>query len=605
MEQNEVDNKSLVPFNETPEWNQDIALARAEFLKQVDKYVDIHSKDLGKTKSLERFLKIYNKGRICQDLRKKLKRKRVRRSTYYDWLRRFKQHGLSGLLKKYNNGGCRITPEVQGEIKRIIWENHLCRYQDIYEDLQVIFSEEKSPSYSSIRRFAKSYRERHWAELVLKHEGKKGLRDRNMLPAIGRMDESLTRPNQRWEVDTTIADLFTGRKIKDVVLKTKDGKRCKVIGVIDVFSRMLKFYLTEKESSLIIGTVIKDRILVWGVPIEIVIDNGKPYKNHRLKQFLRGIGISAHFCTPGSPEEKPFIERAFRTLSEKLFRRLLGYSGNRVETRPNEIEIKYTKAEAQQIIDDYVINVYAEAIHGSTGQRPRERMRPLLYTPITINERELDILLMEQHERKVRQGHIAYLGGKYFHPKLPEGQKVIIRVNDFDASELLVFVDNKYLCTAEDLKRKGKTPEEILEAKKERNRELRTRINAHEALINKSEPKDHRILALIEHHKKNKPIELPQKAEVIGFPELKNISYSSPGVQEAKTEGSDTHDSKELEGGLIRNRQEMYLKIQRKQKAGKPLDDSDRSFLEEYLESNEYRMIGSYLERQLQAEGGA
>ena len=596
--------KTFIPFIQAQEWNQGIALARSELIEQINEYIDIHSPEIAITKSLKQFLKAYNKGRVCDEIRKRLKGKRVRKSTYYAWVDRYKCYGLSGLLEGYGNGGCRIASEVMEEIKRLIWENHLCRYQDIYEDLQVLFSKEKLPSYSAIRRYAKPYREKNWPALVLKHEGQKGLRDRNMLPVLGRMDENLTNPNQKWEIDTTVADLFTGRKIKDVIIKTKDGKRCKIIGIIDVFSREVKFVFCERETALMVGTVLRDRFLTWGIPDEVVIDNGRPYKNNRVLQFLKSIDVSVHICIPGNPVEKPHIERSFRTLSEKLFRRCLGYSGNCVQTRPNEIQIEYTMADAQIMTDAWVNNVYAETIHRSTGQRPRERMNPPGFTPKTIHERELDILLMETHNRKVRQGHITYLDGKYFHPLLPEGQDVIVRPNDFDASEILVFIGGKYLCTAIEPKRKGKTPSELLEMKKERNRELRTRVNAHEVLINKNQSKDQRIHDLIEHHKNNKPTEFPKKAEVLEFPELINASYSNPDAERVEQENQSPTTIGEQEEKLIRTKQEKFLDCRKRLLAGETLDDFDNQFLHDFENSNEFRMIGSLLERQLVAEGG-
>ena len=596
-----VKEKTTIPFTQAQEWNQDIALARSELMGQADEYIDIHSPEIGITKSIERFLKAYNKGRLCHDIRKRLKDKRVRKSTYYVWVDRYKHYGLSGLLEGYNNGGCRIAPEVIEEIKRLVWENHLCRYQDIYEDLQVLYSKEKLPSYSAIRRYAKPYKKKKWADLVLKHEGQKGLRDRNMLPALGRMDANLTMPNQKWEIDTTIADLFTGRKIKDITIKTSDGKRCKIIGIIDVYSRMVKFIFTEKENALSVGMTLRDRFLTWGVPEELVIDNGRPYKNNRVLQFLKNIGVLVHICIPGNPVEKPHIERSFRTLSEKLFRRTIGYSGNRVQTRPNEIQIEYTMTDAQEMTDAWTDNIYSETIHRSTAQRPRERMNQPGFTPKTIHERELDILLMETHKRKVRQGHITYLNGKYFHKLLPEGQNVIIRPNDFDASEILVSIGGKHLCTAIEPSRKGKTPSEIFEMKRERNSELRTRIKAHEALIDKNKPKDQRIHDLIEYHKNNKPIEFPKKAEVLKFPGLTNASYSNPDAEREDQGCTIIEKPKEK---LIRNRQEKFIDCKKRLSAGETLDDFDNQFLHDFQNSNEYRMLGSLLERQLAAGGG-
>ncbi len=593
--------KSFISFTEASKPAQDLALARADFLNLLNEYIATWQPEIGRTRAIYRFLKLFNNGRIGEEIRQRLHLKSVKKRTFYYWRRRFKSKGLSGLLPQYSNGGCKIPSKVMEAIDRDVWENHLCRYQDVYEDLQVLFNKVDIPHYSTIRRYVKKYKAENWAALVLKHEGPKGLRDRGMAIAVGRKDANLTRPNQRWEIDTTIADLFTHREVADVVLITSDGKRCKIIGVIDVYPRMPKFYLVDKETGLIVSQVLRDRFLVWGLPDLVVIDNGGPYRNSRVLNFLKSANVNCEICIPGHPEQKPFIERVFRTVSEKLLRRLIGYSGNLLlKTRPSEIKIKYTQEKAQEIIDRYFDNVYAETVHRSTGQRPRERMRPSGFVPKTIDERELDILLMEECERKIHQGHITYQGGKYYHPRLPEGQKVRIKINDFDASEILVFIDRKFLCKAEDLTRKGKTPKEILDAKKERNRELRTRIKANEALIDKHKPRDASILTLIEHHEKLKPLELPKKADVIDFPELANIEYTRPETEEQNSKGSE--NKSEHEQPLIRNKREKYLEVRRRERAGGKLDDADLAFLGEFLISNEYRMIGTVLEDQLKKE---
>ena len=595
--------KSLVSYIEAPKWKQNIALARTEFLKLANEHIESNENaNIGKTKALKRFVKAFNKGLIGNDIRNRLHDKKGSKDKYYNWTEQYKIYGLSGLLPGYNNGGLKISEDIKEEIKRLVWENHLCRYQDIYEDLGVKFGSAGLPHYSTIRRHAKDYRADYWPSLVLMHEGKKGLRDRNMLPAIGRMDEKLTRPNERWEIDTTVADLFTKRKIKNVALISSDGKRLKIIGCIDVFSRMVRFYLVEKETALAVGTVIRDRILDWGKPDEIVIDNGTSYKNNRILHFLIALGILIHLCLPGNPPEKAFIEKIFRTLTEKLFRRMRGYSGNSVQNRPNEIEIEYTKEELQRLIDEWCDCVYAETVHSTTGQRPRERMQHPGFVAVKIPERELDILLMEEHERKVRQGRIKYAGGKYFNAKLPEAHKVKIRVNDFDASEVLVFLNNKYLCTAEDPRRKGWTPEQIREKKKERNRELKTRIQANEALINKSNPKDYRIRKMIDHYKNEKPVEFPQRAEIVSFQHLKDVSFSNPTIGQSKNGLPLKPDNPGTETKLIRSRKDRYVLLKTREREGLPLDEKDQAFLEEYIDSNEYRNIAPYLDQQIKAE---
>lgn len=277
-----------------------------------------------------------------------------------------------------------------------------------------------------------------------------------MLPAIGRADANIVRPNQRWEIDTTIADRFVKQEGGEFV--SKDGKRLKLIGVVDVYSRSARYFFVEKETALAVGLVMRQLIILWGLPEEVVIDNGKPFKNHRILRFLRALGVAVHICLPGNPTEKPHVERCFGTLSGSFFRRFCDYSGNSIKTRPSQIEIKYTAVEAQSQVDQYIDFIYSERIHSSTGQRPRERMAQPDFIPKTVDPRDLDLLLMEEHQRKVSQGHIKFRGGKYFHKKLPEGQRIKFRASDLDAGEIIVFHQGEFLCIAEDYNFKGRSP---------------------------------------------------------------------------------------------------------------------------------------------------
>lgn len=591
----------MTTFNEAAEWNQELALAKQDVLKCCDDFLAAHPQ-LGKVKGTQRFVELFNNGMIHQDLKNRVKDGRISKYKLRNWGNDFEEHGLGGLLYGWNNGGCRIDPEVREKIEWLVWKNHLCRFMDVYEDLELSVNKDKRPSYSTVRNYVMKYKADNWAALVKHHEGKKGLRDRNMEVVLGRADENIVRPNQRWEIDTTVADIFTGRGIQDTLIKTSDGKRCKIIGVIDVFSRSARFYLVAIENGLAVALAIKDRILAWGLPEEVVIDNGKPFKNRRVLDGLRSLGIAVHICIPGNPVEKPHIERVFRTLTEKLFRRLPGYSGNSVQNRPNVIEIKYTKAELQEIMDGYIGNIYCETVHSSTGQRPRERMSPPGFTPKTVKEEDLDVLLMERFSRIVRRGAIDFAGGKYFHPQLPEGRQVMVRPNDFEGSELLIFVDNRYLCTAVDYSRGNTTRQETKEAKRARNNELKTRFKANKALLTKHEGTPEGVLDQIDHYEQRKPAELPKKAKVLDFPEVKGAVYTRHRAEKQDSERIHGVEQEEEAVTLIRNKQEMYMDIKRRQGAGKALDDFDNNFLEEFEDSTEYRMIGSYLDRQLKED---
>lgn len=576
-------------YAQASESAREIAEIRAAILKLYDEFMASHQAKLGIEKARQRFIELWNNDLFGRDIKerwndfnKKNNRKRdsdLSKDKLRNWEISFKESGLSGLLEHFNNGGVRTDPKVIEIITKLIFENHLVRYKDIYEALQIICKD--APAPGTVRNIAKKIKEDNWAALVLKHEGQRGLRDRNLTVAIGKADGDLSEPNARIELDTTLADIM-------VKGENSAGKRLKLVGVIDVYSRNARFFLVHIESSRAIGDIIKKCILLWGCPKEIVIDNGSAYRNKRVIRFLKRIGVKLRICTPGEPVEKPFIERIFRTVTDQVFRRLPGYTGNSLKTRPREIKVALTKDELQIILDDWCENIYAERPHSTTKQRPRERMAKQGYIPYTFKEEDLDILIMSEVERTVNRGCVRYQGGRYFHEKLPEGCRVEIRINDMDASKVLVYFKGKFICEARDLIREGTTPKEIKEAKRARNNELRVKIKAQEQLLKKYDLSKTGIITSIEAAKKRRPIEIPRKARLVEFPNLLGPSASQ-----------EPDDQKEF---FFKDATEKYVFLKRKKLHNEVLTKDERKFIEDFLEDEHYQLLLEDLDNQARRE---
>jgi hypothetical protein len=142
------------------------------------------------------------------------------------------------------------------------------------------------------------------------------------------------------------------------------------------------------------------------------------------------------------------------------------------------------------------------------------------------------------------------------------------------------------------------TPEDIRQARKERNQELRTRIKAHEALLGKAEPKGARVLEQIEAGRLSKPAELPRKAEIYSFPELKTAQFTGPGQDQDAEPDADLITSDEAP--LIRNKEEMYRHICCKEREGKPLTAYEKGWKKNYRESMVYQSFKDQIEERLQ-----
>jgi hypothetical protein len=257
-------------------------------------------------------------------------------------------------------------------------------------------------------------------------------------------------------------------------------------------------------------------------------------------------------------------------------------------------------AELQEIINRWVDAVYDERVHRGTGQRPRERRNQPGFKPQTIDERELDILLMEEHERTVSRGCISFLGDSYFHKRLPEGEKVKILIDDFDASRLVVYYRREYLCTATNVNRQGLSFLDIRERRKEHNRELRTRIKAHDALLSKYGDTKTGVVAQIQAAEKKKPIELPRKADVVTFPDVRK-AVDSDTYSKAEPTGLqadlavDIHD----EHPYFKTERQKYMWIRRRLKAGLAVGEDHLLYMDQFRESEWYRAVGEEWEERL------
>ena len=119
----------------------------------------------------------------------------------------------------------------------------------------------------------------------------------------------------------------------------------------------------------------------YGLPVDVIIDNGKDYRckdfagGRRREEFIKidtnkaktlsmldELNVSVHFALPYNAQTKP-IERDFLKIKELLSKHCKGYRGGNVVERPEKLkkEIKIGKIfdfeTFKNIFDDFIINV--------------------------------------------------------------------------------------------------------------------------------------------------------------------------------------------------------------------------------------------------------
>ena len=105
-----------------------------------------------------------------------------------------------------------------------------------------------------------------------------------------------TAANERWSMDFQHDLLAT-------------GQRFRTLNIVDDFSRECP--AIEVDTSLPGVRVVRvlDRLAeTWGLPLEIVVDNGPELAGQALDEWAYRNGVRLHFIGPGKPTQNAFIE---------------------------------------------------------------------------------------------------------------------------------------------------------------------------------------------------------------------------------------------------------------------------------------------------------
>lgn len=360
-----------------------------------------------------------------------------------------------------------LAGEVGTAVLAMLVEQPHLSAQAIYEALQTSF--EDLPSTRAFRRALAYWKEQNKQvfEAAINPDGWRN----KYMSAAGSYSEGITRPNQKWEMDSTVGDIMLA-----------DGCRHHIVGVIDVFTRRRLFIVSRTSRANAIMSLIRLAILRWGVPEAIKTDNGADYKAQVLETALLGLAIEHPLCAPFSPHQKPHIERAIGSLMHQLFELLDGYIGHSVADRKG---IESRKGFAERILKDNSFTVdmrlspeQLQAQLDTFCERLDAQPRSYLQdrTPLqlaaghpakTINERALDVLLAPSAEsglRTVGKKGIKIGGGFYNHAGLGgmEGTQVQVKVDDANLGRCWVFdLDGQFIAEALDYQRLGINSAEV------------------------------------------------------------------------------------------------------------------------------------------------
>lgn len=230
-------------------------------------------------------------------------------------------------------------------------------------------------------------------------------------------------PNDSWQSDTS-----TGPYIK------VDGKskRVYLIMIIDDASRLIVGYdFFFEDNAINMQKVLKSAIKKYGVPKQLYVDNGSPYKNEQISLITARLGIKLIHAKPYSPTGKGKIERSFRTIKDGW----LNCSDW------NEFK---TIEDVKDSFSNYLYKEYINKEHSETKMTPNNKWHNEIKELKQLEEEKIEEAFMHSRLSKVYNDSTIQINNeKYEVPYKYVGQKIEVRYYVSNPKEIIIYKDGK------------------------------------------------------------------------------------------------------------------------------------------------------------------
>ena len=343
------------------------------------------------------------------------------------------------------------------------------------------------------------------------------------------------RLNQRWQVDASPADVLT-----------TDG-RYAVYVLVDIWSRRVIGLVTRTPRAAAVLLLIRKAILAWGVPEEVVTDNGSDFVAREVKRAFAALAIRHSMCDPFAPEQKGIVERAIGTLQRDLMPLLPGFVGHSVadrkaiearrsfaarlgESADKAFCVELTAAELQGYLDRWAAGAYAQSPHAGLPERMTPFARAASFAGRVrriADERALDVLLAPvpggDGMRIVGKQGVKIDGGYFLAATLMPGEKVLVRHDPSDMGRVMCFSEDgsRYLAEAVCPERAGIDPAEaVARARAEQARILKEQVEPIRRAAKRIKPRDMVEAILGQAERDANVIAFPHAAEAHTTPAL-------------------------------------------------------------------------------------
>lgn len=390
-------------------------------------------------------------------------------ATLMRWLKARREGGNAALEPQYKTtvvSRLDAHPELGQFALGMMLEKPDLAYATIHEMLVAQCAQKgwDPPSPSAVNRYLNRWKEENPEQWLLRNNP--DAYQSKLRPAQGSRSEDVTAPNELWEADATKVDLIF----------SDSPRRHSLCAMVDVYTDRRKFYLVEQAGARDQVHLLKLSILEWGLPTRLKTDNGKDYTAKDVQAALATLQIDQVLCQPFRGDQKPHVERGFRTFLHDLVVLLPGFCGHNVahaqaiRARKTFAERLYKKGQDDNPFEAGVTKAEFEAfmhrwLEGDlhrvrtkssriAGQTPQQRIDEWTADGLNLLRRVtdptlLDFLLMPAIPKAVQKKGIKHLGKWFvFMAAIPVGAEVQIRELE-DMGRISLWQGDLYLGQAE------------------------------------------------------------------------------------------------------------------------------------------------------------
>jgi transposase len=272
--------------------------------------------------------------------------------TLYRWRKNFETKGAKALSDTRGGNHSKIDREALKMALMSKGNFHLTSVYEAYKILVPQYSNSETALNITLSAFYKAAKKLIKTDKHIKYaiRGKDVFLNQAPVTMLKTQKEFVR--NEEWQIDASPCDVIViGKKARwddktKAVIYESEPMRVKILSIIDRATTRRVMGLFSEDDSYSNVRILKRALLAFGKPKTIKLDNGAAYISEHFRGVLARLGIAAIYSRPFHGEDKPQVERGFKTFQHDRDIELMpGAIGHNVSERDTIEKMKATKAE--------------------------------------------------------------------------------------------------------------------------------------------------------------------------------------------------------------------------------------------------------------------